>query len=210
MSFKLLVHKLNMSKEKYIESSTIKAYSKTLNLDYYVAIRYLISNRYLYTILRGIFYKPSIEERKLNNIETNSFELIATALRIKRVKNWYLGLETAIKMNNLSHEHFEIDTIISDTIFRARPIAILGNKFKFVKLKSKLLTFGIHKKKNLNYSDAEKTVLDFVYLTRYGGLNNNEAKNKVYDLLEHCSKEKLIVYAKKYNNKISEFVANLK
>ena len=87
-----------MIEESYIDSKLLKEYCKELKLDYYTVIRYLLSNRYLYRILRGVFYKPSIEERKLGILRVNHLEAISHALRIKGVKNWYFGLESALKM----------------------------------------------------------------------------------------------------------------
>ncbi len=205
MSVKILIKKLNLMDEKFITSELLREYCKKLNIGYYSAIRYLITHRYVYRILRGIFYKPSFEERKLKKIDIDYMEAIAEALRIKKIKNWYFGLESALKLNNTTHEYFAIDFLINDTLFRANPITILSHKVRFIKIKKELCEFGI-KKNEVRFSDMEKTVLDIVYLSRYGNLSDIEIKNKITNLLEHCSKNKLLKYSKKYNKKVHGFM----
>jgi len=208
MSLKLLIRKLYLDDEKFIRSDLVRDYCKKLNMDYYAAIRYLTHNRYLIRILKGIFYKPTVEERKFDKVDINYLDAINKALKIKKVKNWYFGLETAVKLNNLTHEHFTIDYVISDKIFRAKSFIILGHKIKFVKLKKRLLNFGI-KKDKIPYSDVEKTTLDIVYLSKYGGLPDKEIKNRISDIFKRCSRTKLLNYSKRYNKTVHEFIEGL-
>lgn len=205
MTYKLLTRKLYLDEKKFIESNLIREYCEKLVMDYYPAIRYLTHNKYLIRILRGIFYKPSVEERKFNKLDVNYLYAINEALKIKNVKNRYFGLETAIKLNNLTHEYFVTDYVVNDKIFRAKPIMILGHKIRFIKLKKGLFKFGI-KKNNIPFSDVEKTILDIVYLSKYDGLSDNEIKGKIADLLKHSSKSKLLRYSKKYNRTVHKFV----
>lgn len=195
MTLKLIVRKLELSDKKFITKEEIKEDCKKLSLDYYMTIRYLTHYKYLVRILRGIFYIKSIEERKLNKININYLEAIKEALKIKGVENWYFGLSTALKLNNLTHEYFIIDYVINDKIFRAKPFSILGYKIKFIKINSKLTKFGIINK-GLPYSDAEKTMLDFVYLKEHGNV-----KLVPKEIFEKCSKNKLLKYSKNYNNR---------
>lgn len=208
MTFKLLIKKMYLDEKKFIERSLIKEYCKKLNLDYYPTIGYLMNNKYLIRILRGIFYIPSIEERKLDKLNINYLEAIKEVLKIKNIKNYYFGLETAIKLNKLTHEYFVIDYVVSDKIFRAKPIKILGHKIRFIKLKRGLFDFGIIKDKILR-SDVEKTILDIIYLSKYNGLSDNEIKNKIANLLKFSSKSVLLKYSKKYNETIYKFVGGL-
>lgn len=208
MTYKLIIKKLHLEKNKIVEHNLIRDYCNKLNMDYYSVIRYLTHYKYLIRIMKGIFYKPSFEERKKGNIEINYVDAIKEALKIKGVKNWYFGVESAIKLNNLTHEFFNIEYIISDKIFRVNPFSILGHKIKFIKLKSSLVNFGIVKK-NIPYSDVEKTILDMIYLFRYKGLNEKEIKNKIEPYLKSCSKNKLIKYSKKYNETIKKFIGEL-
>jgi len=205
MSYKILTKKLYLTEEKIISRDLVRDYCKKLKLDYKIAIIYLLNNRYLYRILRGIFYKPSIEERKLKKIDIDYKEAIAAALKIKGIKNWYFGLETALKLNNYTHEYFTIDFIINDTIYRVKPLEIFGHKIKFSKLKKGLFKFGI---KN-HVSEIEKTVLDIIYLSKYGGFSDKEINNKIVDLIGYCSETKLLEYSENYNKNIVSFVEKL-
>jgi len=141
MTLKLIVEKLARDNKKFILAEEIKDYCRKLSLKYIPTIKYLIRNKYIARIFRGIFYVYSIEERKLGKSEMNSYEILKEALKLKGVKNWYFGLETGLKFNNLTHEYFTIDYILNDKIFRAKPIIIMGRKIKFYKLSSKMFSF---------------------------------------------------------------------
>ena len=209
MTLKLLVKKLYLNKKKFIVNDELKNYCKKLSLDYYSAIGYLLSNNYLIRLLRGIFYVNSIEERKFKKTNISYMEAIAEALKLKDIKNWYFGLETAMKLNNITHEYFAADYIISDALFRPKPIHILGHMIKFIKLKKPIFSFGIIRNNKIHFSENEKTLLDFVYLSRYGGSSSEEIKNRISGLIKYCSKNKLIKYSKKYNKAVRRFVKEL-
>jgi hypothetical protein len=164
-------------------------------MDYYTTIRYLTYYKYLVRVLRGIFYIKSIEERKLNKTDINCLEAIREALKIKGVKNWYFGLSTALKLNNLTHEYFTISYVINDKLFRMKPFPILGYKIKFIKINHKLTKFGIINKK-WPYSDAEKTMLDYIYLKEHGNI-----KLIPEEIFDKCKKTKLVKYAKNYDSR---------
>lgn len=202
MTLKLIVEKLARDNKKFILSNEIKDYCRKLSLGYLPTIKYLLRNKYLARLFRGIFYVYSIEERKLGKSEINSFEILKEALKIKGVKDWYFGLETGLKFNNITHEYFTIDYVINNKIFRARPIIIMGRKVKFYKLSPKMFSFGIIKK-NINYSDSEKTLLDLLYLKHY-------SREEFEEITEELSKTKLLKYAKNYNKRVINIVGEIK
>ncbi len=202
MTLKLIVEKLARDNKKFILAEEIKDYCRKLSLKYIPTIKYLIRNKYIARVFRGIFYVYSIEERKLGKSEMNSFEILKEALKLKKINNWYFGLETGLKFNNLTHEYFTIDYIINDNLFRAKPIIIMGRKVKFYKLSPKMFSFGIIKK-DVNYSDSEKTLLDLLYLKHY-------SKEEFEEIAEELSKTKLLKYAKNYNKRVISIVKELK
>lgn len=208
MTLSLIVKKLELAGTKFITRGNIREYCKELNLDYYTVIGYLTSNKYLVRILRGIFYVRSIEERKLKKTEISYIEAIKEALKIKGVKNWYFGLESAIKLNNLTHEYFAVETIITDTIFRPKPIDILGTKVRFIKINKALFNFGL-KGNGFKHSDIEKTLLDMVYLGRYNNYSEEEIKNKISYLTNNCKKRRLMEYAEHYPKTVRNFLGRL-
>ena len=208
MSLKLVVKKLELKKEKFITRDELKSYCKQLKLNYFTTIGYLTTNNYLIRILRGIFYVKSIEERKLKKIDMDYSTVIKETLNIKGIKKWYFGLNTAIKLNNLTHEYFTITYVINDKIARSNPIEIFGHKIKFIKINKKLFDFGIIKNK-LYYSDIEKTILDIIYLGKYNNLTDNQIKNKIIDIIKYCSKQKIKNYSKYYPKTIKRFIKEL-
>jgi predicted transcriptional regulator of viral defense system len=205
MKYSLIVKKLNLDGEKFIDADLLINYSEKVGLKYEDVVRYLLTNKYIHRIMRGIFYVPSIEERKLKKIGISIYEAVAKAMEMKEVNNWYFGLESALKLNNLTHEFFVNEYVVSDTIFREKAFTILGRKVKFVKLKKGLMGFGIRREK-VPYSDPEKTLLDMIYLAKYNGETNLEINNRISEILPKCSKGILSSYAKHYNKEIVEFV----
>lgn len=209
MTLKLIAKKLGMEKKKFITRNEIRGFCKELNMDYYTTIRYLLTNNYLIRILRGIFYVNSIEERKMKKTSISHLEAIKEALKIKEVKNWYFGLETALKLNNVTHEYYHITYVLSDSISRTNLIKILNHNVKFIKLNKNLFGFGIIKN-DLNHSDTEKTVLDIIYLHRYSSISDEEIKNEILDIIKHCSKSKLKEYSKHYPKTVQKIIEGLK
>ncbi len=201
MTLKLIVEKLARDNKKFILSSEIKEYCSKLSLDYLPTIKYLLRNKYVARIFRGIFYAYSIEERKLGKSEVSFWMILKKASEIKGVKNWYFGLETGLKLNNLTHEYFTIEYVINDKIFRAKPITIMGRKVKFYKLSPKMFLFGIIKR-DINYSDSEKTLLDLLYLKHY-------TKEEFEEAAKELSKTKLLKYAKNYNKRVVSIVKGI-
>lgn len=210
MSFELLVRKLLLDNEKFISEEKLKIYCKELGISYINAIKYLGKYKYIRRIVRGFFYVPTIEERKLNKGFPNFPEAITGAMKYKRVKNWYFGLETAIKMNAITHEVFTIEYVVSDTIFRAKPFDILGRKVKFVKLSKKLFGFGVKKVNNVPYSELEKTLLDIIHLRVHSGKTEKAIIDEIVEWAEKANKNKLKKYAKYYNKKVRKIAEELK
>lgn len=210
MKYRILVRRLLLRKERYISDSELKELCKKLKLEYKNALAYLYNKKYLERIVRGFFYVPSAEERRLNTGGPSLFEAIAKAMEYKKVKNWYFGLETAIKLNNITHEFFTIDYVVSDTIFRARPFKILGRKVKFVKLSKKLFGFGIRKEGNIYYSDLEKTLLDLIHLRIHSGKSEKAIIDELIEWAEEANKSKFKKYAKHYSNTVRKIAEELK
>jgi predicted transcriptional regulator of viral defense system len=198
MSTTLLLKKLRIENKEFVTADELRAYCRSMEVQYDAAIRYFIKKGYLLRIFKGIFYVRSLEELKLGRSRYNHLELVAKGLELKKVNNWYFGLHTALKLNNMTHEHFTIEEVVSDLVFRAKPMKIAGYSFRFVKLSPALLGFGIIKKNGIRYSDVEKTVLDFVYLWRYRGIPGEKIAEDVSNWARGRSREKLMRYARNY------------
>lgn len=206
--YKILNEKLLYSKKKIITKVELSEACKILKIPYNSAINYLLTKEYLVRIFRGIFYIKSLEERKLGKMELTFYDVLKEAFKIKGIANWYFGLETAIKFNNLTHEYFTITYVISDKLKRKEVMDIFGYKVKFISIKKELTNFGIVKD-NFPYSDPEKTILDKIYLGFYKGLDKVTIKNNIIEYYDECDKKKLINYAKHYPKTVMRFIESL-
>jgi predicted transcriptional regulator of viral defense system len=201
-----LLRKLRIENKGFITSKELESYCKSMKLDYATVVRYFAGRGYLVRIFRGIFYVKSVEEFELGRSKYSHLELVAKGLELKKVGNWYFGLHTALKLNNMTHETFSVEDVVNDLLFRANPVNIAGNKFKFYRLSPLLLDFGIKKQDGLRYSDPEKTVLDFIYIWRYHGTPSEKIIADISDYAKNVSKEKMKSYAKKYPKTVAEIV----
>lgn len=207
MKMSSVVRQLWMKHREFVNSEELKQYCKSMKLDYTKVIKYLVSRRkYLIRIFRGIYYVKSLEELKLGRTKYNHLELVAKGLEMKGVRNWYFGLHSALKLNNMTHEHFVVEEVISDSLFRADPINIAGYKFRFVKISPALVKFGIERRGNLRYSDPEKTILDFAYLSMQKGYPISKISNDITFWNNKPSKIKLRKYVMNYPKTIIPIV----
>lgn len=208
MKESILLKKLRIDNREFVTSTELEDYCRRMTLNYRSAIGHFVSRGHLTRIFKGIFYVKSLDEVKLGKAKHNYLELVAKGLELKGVKNWYFGLYTALKLNNMTHEHFAIEYVSSDKVFRAKPIKIAGHKFRFVKLKPSLFTFGITKN-GLRYSDPEKTILDFVYRWRYNGVPKEKIVADVSEWGKNMSKLKVKKYSKHYPKTVQEITSEL-
>ncbi len=205
MSYIPILKKIYLDDREFITSAEIKLYCNSLSLNYENIIRYLIRREYFIRIFKGIFYVKSWEEIKYESFKYSQLELVSKGLELKGVKNWYFGLYTALKLNNATHEYFTIDYVISDNLYRNKPITINNRKFKFHKLKPSLLKFGIIEN-NYRYSDLEKTVLDFIYLWIYNGISKKRILMNISDYTKNLSESKIKDYIHWYPKSVKEII----
>ena len=199
----LLLKKLRMDKKEFVTSDELKRYCKAMELNYETSIKYFVYRDYLTRIFKGIFYVKPLDEVKLGKSRYSHLELVTKGLELKGVKNWYFGLYTALKLNNMTHEHFAVDYVVNDRLFRSKPMSIAGYKFRFIKLAPLLLKFGIVEDE-LRYSDAEKTILDFIYIWRYNGVPKEKIILDVSEWTKDLSGEKARKYALNYPKTVQE------
>ncbi len=204
-----VLKKLYLENREFVTSDELKKYCKKFNLDYNITVKNLVFRGNLVRIFKGIFYVKDLEEIKLGRFKYSYRELIAKGLDLKDVKNWYFGLYSALKLNNMTHETFVIDHVINDKIFRAKPIDIAGYKIKFHRISSKVLTFGIITRDNIRFSDPEKTILDFLYILRYNGIPENKIIMDVSEYSNNILEEKIRKYVKHYPKSVKKTLEGL-
>lgn len=204
-----LLKRIHLEDREFLTAKDLRIYCKSRRLSYDDVVKYFEKMGYLLRIFRGIFYVKSPEELKIGRSKYNHLELVAKGLEIKGVKNWYFGLHSALKLNNMTHEHFAIEDVINDSILRPKPMTIAGYKFKFVKISPSLLDFGITKKEDMRYSDPEKTILDFIYIWRYNGIPPEKIIADVSEWAENISNKKFEKYSKKYPKSVERIVERM-
>ncbi|MFW9899140.1 MAG: hypothetical protein ACFFDO_07760 [Candidatus Thorarchaeota archaeon] len=207
MSTNQLLKQLWVEKREFITSEELIEYSKALYFNYSNnMIKYLISRGYLLKIFKNIFYVKSRNEFQFNKIRYSPLELVLNGLKLKRVRNWYFGLYTALTLNGITNNHDQEFYVINNKIVNHKPIKIGHYTLNFLILKSRLLNFGIIKNK-IQYSDLEKTILDFIYLWKINKKTDLKIIRNITKFIKNISKDKITKYSNYYpesNRKILE------
>jgi predicted transcriptional regulator of viral defense system len=188
--------KMLIDNRRIVGSSDIHKLAKSAGIDGLESINYLQRHGYIARILRGVFYVRSADERERSFSERSTYELVAEALEMKGVKRWHFGLETALKLNGMTHEYFAVDSVATDSFRTTKVIGILGSKFQFHKWCADRLGFGIMHKGRIAYSDPEKTILDLAYRAHRSGKGSQKAT--IEEHIAKLDKEKLSTYLKRY------------
>jgi hypothetical protein len=186
-----------MEGKEFVTSGELKELCSNLGIKYESAIRHLVPRGHLIRVFRGVFYVMSPDEVLTGVQKYSHLELVSKGLKVKGVEDWYFGLYTALKLNNMTHEIYAIDYVVNDKIQRSKPMNITGYMFRFVKVKPRLLGFGVVGGE-LRRSDPEKTVLDFIYLWRYNGLPDQRIIQSVKEWMNDVDVVKLRDYSRYY------------
>lgn len=208
----LLIRKLRIDEKEFITYYDLQKYCKHFNSDYDYVVGYLLRKGILTRIFRGIFYVKTFDEVKLHHTKYNHLELLAKGMELKIVKEWYGGLYTALKLNNMTHEYYTMESVISNKILRLLPMSIAGHKFRFIKVSEKLFGFGIIRKETrlgttyIKYSDPEKTILDFVYLWKYEGIKSKRIIMDLEEWTNDLDRNKLEQYSNHYPKTVQKLI----
>ncbi|MBD3339389.1 MAG: hypothetical protein GF353_09790 [Candidatus Lokiarchaeota archaeon] len=213
MSMKKILESLRKADKEFTTSEEIKKYSKKLRYPYNNVINYLSSQGFILKIFQGLYYVKSEEEIQSEKIKYSLLELVARAVEMKRIKDWYYGLYTALTLNGKeipekNEDMYKKNTfyIISDRFAKRKPIKILNYEFVFIKIKYNLATFGIIDKV-IRYSDLEKTILDFIYLWNYSGMHTTKIRVKISNYMyKAIDKDKIIEYSRNYSNLVQNIL----
>jgi hypothetical protein len=193
-----VLKKIRQDNKNFITSEELKKYCEDLYFNYKMISNYLISRGYVINILDNIYYVKTFEEFNQNKINYSVLELVEKALKKMRIKHWYYGLYTALKLINIDYKNEdEYFYIINDKIEGQKLIKILGKEFRFLRFKNTFFNFGILKKK-ARYSDLEKTILDLIYLWEINHLNETKIIIEISKLLDGILEEKILKYSKYY------------
>ena len=193
-----VLQRLRQENKEFITSEELKKYCEEFYFNYRIISNYLITRGFLLKIFDDIYYVKSIEENRKNSLKYSVLELMEKALSIKKIKNWYYGLYTALKLINIDYKTKDnYFYLINDKIFEQKPIKVLGKKFRFLLFKNDLFNFGILNNK-VRYSDLEKTILDLIYLWEINHFNENKIIIEISKLLDGVLEEKILKYSEYY------------
>ena len=148
-------------------------------------------NKDILYVFKGYYYILTLKEKEGSYTEYSTNEMVYTILNKLNIK-WYLGLYSALEINNIIWQGVVNPVILNSDISGAKKI--LGIKYQFHKIKRELLDFGYIKKITKNritffYSDPEKTYIDFIYFN----------KNPPSELYNAKKTEKLRLHLKNYS-----------
>ncbi len=207
-----ILYDLRSINEEFITSNTIKGYSNKKYYEVGKVIKYFTSQGYILEVLHDMFYIKDIDEFNGNELKYSQYELISKALAFKNVNNWYFGLHTAmnpdlnVKKEILIDKKENVTYIINDQVSIDKPININGEQFSFLVFKKELLSFGLKKIGKYQYSNLEKTILDFIYLYNCNRVGEGKIFNVISKYKDSVSMEKLLRYSKHYPSIVSEIL----
>lgn len=205
----LVWDKLCRDGAKSVTSDRIEEIANQLGKDKTRTIRYLQEHGYIERILKGIFYVKTPEERTFGTANVSKYELIAMAMKAKGVRRWFLGLETALKLNMMTHEYFAVDYVVTDSFRTTKVIDIMGSKFRFVMWSPRLHGFGLVRRGGIVWSDRDRSVLDIVHRSIYEGTGERAAADVMVEYADYVDKAKLVAYMQQYPPRVRHVVARL-
>ena len=199
MATAILIWEALLRDEREVATSAdIAAVARRIEADPRDVIRSLRRSGRLVPLFKGFYYVRGPEELALTSTRHNHLELFAMAARAKGIGNWYFGLDSALRLNRMTHEDRRWEDVISDSLYRPAGVAVGGKRFVVSKWSPRLVRFGVVRLGPLPYSDPEKTVLDLAYLDHLRTLRGRGASGAWREHAEHVSARKLARYAKAY------------
>jgi len=205
----LIWDRLNLEDRETVTSRELREHAEALGKNPENAITHLVRYGYLAPLFRGLYYVRSPGEVRLGRRRYNHLELMGIALAKKRIDRWYFGLETALKLNDLTHEYFASETLVTDRLYRIKGIEIDGRRFIILKWKPQMLEFGLVTKGLIRFSDPEKTVLDLAYRARWNGLATSEITGLVDGYRGRLDPSRLRRYLRRYPRSLQEVLERL-
>lgn len=204
MKASLIWTKLLADGKRYTTRDDIARIAEAMGKNVGPSIDYLQHERYIHRIFRGLFYVSTPNEREMGCLDRSIYELVAEALKLKGVNKWYFGLETALDLNLMTHEHSIGHQVITDSMKTTKAIGILGSPIRFLAWSPKLFIPGsiiLTETKNgvtLFHSDKEKTVLDLSYKSHLIGYPPGAVRAVIEEYSEQLDLDRLECYLYHY------------
>ena len=130
------------------------------------------------------------------------------ALLIKGETHLYFGLETALKIDRMTHEYFSINYVICGSFRTTKPIRVQNSTFMFLRWSELHFGFGIIRKGELRFSDPEKTVLDMVYRRYQNGSDRDYILDPLIEYSDRMGVDRLKEYLDHYSKRFQDVVSS--
>lgn len=179
-------------------TADIGAVARRIDADARDVVRSLRRAGRLVSLFKGFYYVRRPEELALTAPRHNDLELFAMAAQAKGIGRWYFGLDSALRLNRMTHEDRRWEDVVSDSLYRPSGVRVGAKRFVVRKWSPGLLEFGILWLGPIPYSDPEKTVLDLAYLEYLGASKGRGASGAWREYAPRLNARKLAVCAKSY------------
>ncbi len=198
MKTTLVWRRLLIEDHRIVTSAEIHELAKELGKDGPRTVQYLQRHGYILRIFRGIYYVRNADERMRGFIDASPRHLMIKGLELKGVRNWFFGLETALKLNLMTHEYFFIDFVITDSYWTSAPVQMITGKVQFLKWKPSFFMEGLVEKDGIRFTGPERTVLDLTYRNYRRASSDRQILSPILEFQERLEKEVFLRYLQRY------------
>jgi predicted transcriptional regulator of viral defense system len=196
--------RLDLSGKNFTTSSEIRKMASSIGKDDTRSLLYLQEQGYIQRILRGIFYVKTPDELERGSLGVSIYEMVSRALRMKGVRSWYFGLESALKLNEMTHEFFPVEVVVTDSFRTTKIIGISYSRFQFLRWSPDHFRFGLVRRRGLIFSDKEKTVLDIAYKRLLERQDPNYVRSIIREYEPLLDKKRLKEYLSFYPSRLQD------
>ena len=201
----LIWEALSRERERVVTRRRIVELANRIDLNAESAIRTLSNTNRIMPLFKGFYYLRDPSEILLN-APTSPLDLFALGAKAKGIGTWYYGLDTALRLNGMTHEHRNDELVVSDNLYRPHGITMAGRRFVVLKWRPSLTRFGVKRKGNYSWSDPEKTVLDFAYHDHYSLSKGRAATGIWREHLHTINRPRLRAYLAHYPAAVADMI----
>jgi hypothetical protein len=193
------------AKERVTRAASIRELARRAQLDPDHTIRALRRENRIEPLFKGYYLVKRPEEVLLHE-EPSPLELFALGAQAKGIGTWYFALETALRLNGLSHEYSRIEHVVSDALQRATGVPIGGRRFIIHKWRPARVGFGLRRRGTYRFSDPEKTVLDLAYVDATAMKRGRSPSLAWKECLDKVDPDRIASYLEHYPGSVRELV----
>lgn len=206
MMASLVWERLRLEGARYITGKRLARVCREARREFGGCRKYLLEHGYIHRVFRGIYYLSDRDELESGLPAGNVLRIVGDALAFKGVRRWYFGLETALKLNGMTHEYFTVDFLVTDSLRTTRPVGVLGHRLAILRRPPKRFREGIVRAGGIRFSDREKTVLDIAHQGFIWGRPADHAVGVLDEYGARLDRKKMRAYLARYPPKFRAFM----